>query len=216
MNAHRYTNSTAAFAHVAASFVLLIAPALAASAQQSQPNRSRRPNPIAVMRNRNAKMIEREAILSELRKPPAKAVAPTPGQLIVLKQIRDDFQQIQLLNNQMMSVAVSGNPLSHKQLADQAAEINKRASRLQSNLSLPESKKEEKSLPRQFVAVDEEIKALLITLDKHLVSFVSNSYFKNPSQLNVEQFATAGSDLQNVIELSASIKKKCKGVKQNH
>lgn len=215
MKAHENRNSTAALARVTASLILLMALAFAASAQQRRPTNPRRPDPVAVMKNRNGRMIEREAILSELRKPPAKATAPTPGQMFVLKQIRDDFQQIQLLNHQMMSAAISGNPLGYKQLADQAGEINKRANRLQNSLSLPESKEDEKSLPHQYVAVDKEIKDMLITLDKRLASFVSNPYFKNPSQLNVKQFATAGRDLQNIIELSASIKRKCKGVGQN-
>lgn len=185
---------------------------LSTSAQQRQSNRPPRPDPATTIRDRNREMIQRETIIDGLRKPPAKAV-PTREHMRILEQIGEDYVRIQILNNEIMSAAAKGDALNYERLTEQSAEITKRARRLKNNLSLPEPEESNGSLKSASTRGNEELAALLLTLDKHIGAFISNPYFKNPTVLNAQHSAAASADLQSIIEISKRVKIKCKDTK---
>jgi hypothetical protein len=49
--------------------------------------------------------------------------------------LRQDFKRIQILRNEIAHHILSGKPLDHKFIVEEAAEVNKRAGRLKTFLS---------------------------------------------------------------------------------
>lgn len=186
-------------------FVLVIS----CVAQRRQPNRQPRISPIDKVRAGNAEMIRREAILNDLKRTPDKT-APMRENMMVLKQIREDYLRLQVLNNEMMSAATRGGTLDYKHLGEQSTEINKRAQRLRKTLSLSEPEAGEDTQKHLRAGGDADLKTLLVSLDKRIINFIENPYFKNPNVINAHDSLAASADLQSIIETSHSIKKKCK------
>lgn len=173
--------------------------------------RERKTSPAERISADNAKLIERESLLRDLKKPATKP--PTdPAQARIFKQMSEDFTRLQTISRELMLVVRLGGPLDYRQLADQAAEINKRASRLKDNLVLPESEEGRKkdALNRQKNREgtdDEAVKAALTTLGERITSFTSNPYFKTPQIADINHLTAARRDLEAVLRLSKDIRK---------
>lgn len=121
-------------------------------------------------------------------------------------QIKEDFKLIQIVNNNMMETLFVKKSVDYKLISDSTEEINKRARRLQKNLSLPESE-QQKNLKYQPASNLVQLKVSLLSLDRLVMSFVKNPLFNSPGVINPELAQTARRDLENIIKFSDAIKK---------
>ncbi len=138
---------------------------------------------------------------------PIVAPKDDPARRVVVKQISEDFKDLQGLNNNMMAKAWSKPELDYRYIGDMVSQIRGKASRLKSNLALPETKDDErKQLDDSFSTV-EKFRAALLQLDRHIMSFAKNPLFQKPEVIEVELANQASKDLAAVVELSAKLKR---------
>jgi hypothetical protein len=181
-------------------------------AQQSGTSRPASPSETRRMINedtfREMMRVDRETIITA----PAKSDA---GRAAQLQQLRDDFKTIQNVNNRMMAEAWAREQLEYGHISGMISEINERATRLKTNLSLPEpdhSKRKEQPLS---IASFKEFRSALLLMDRSLMSFVRNPIFQRPNVVEIELAKQARLDLEYVIALSGSLKKHTASLK-NH
>jgi hypothetical protein len=120
-------------------------------------------------------------------------------------QVAKDFRQMQVVNNEMMSAAMTAREPDYSNIADSTSVIRECASRLKSNLALAKVGKEPAKEKRRSASSAEEMKADLLSLDRFIASFVHNPVFVRLEVLNVEHAMKARSDLEAIVELSRSI-----------
>jgi hypothetical protein len=126
-------------------------------------------------------------------------------QKLALAQIKEDFERMQVVNNEMMRVVSTSDSLDSKLVSESLEEINRRAKRLKENLRMQDV--EAKEPGDNKVAGVAEVKASLSTLDDFIMSFVQSPLFQNPKLIDANQRAKAGSDLANIIGLSRDAKR---------
>lgn len=126
-------------------------------------------------------------------------------QRLALTQIKEDFERMQVVNNQMMRVVVTSDSLDYKLVSESLDEINKRAKRLKDNLRMQETEAREHGGAKPVSVA--EVKATLATLDDFIMSFVQSPLFQNPKLIDANQRAKAESDLSNIIGISRDTKK---------
>jgi hypothetical protein len=124
-----------------------------------------------------------------------------------LEQVKKDFEELQAGYNRIVLAIASKQNLYNDSIFAAVAEINKSAVRLKENLALPHPKPGEEKAAEQSDAELTEIKKSLLTLEKHIYSFVTNPLFEMPNVLELELAGKAGRDLDRIIELSGNIKK---------
>jgi hypothetical protein len=149
----------------------------------------------------------REAQLrsAEILQPADKKNQSVPA--IPLKQMADDFKQIQVLRNSVVRHLLAEKPLDYKFITGETAEINKRAVRLAEHLQSTSAEGEKKEEPTQTEISDDQIKNALIKMCKEIDSFTENPSFKNPEVLDLKEAERARHDLREVVRLSTSINK---------
>ena len=127
--------------------------------------------------------------------------------------MKDDYKRIQVLRNDIARNLVARKPLEYKLVADQAAEINKRASRLNVYMlaRVPDEEKADSSVELK----SEEMVGALVKLCKLIDSFTENPVLKNAGTVDLKGAAKAKDDKANadrdllaIIKLSGSIRKK--------
>jgi hypothetical protein len=122
-------------------------------------------------------------------------------------QVRDDFQRIQTIYNEIVLAMSDGKTLDNKFIADAVEGINKTANRLRENLALPrvdEKEKHEKEPDLNEI----KLSASLISLCTHISNFVTNPLFESTGVLDVNLTFKASRDLNEIIELSETLKRK--------
>ena len=125
----------------------------------------------------------------------------------IQKQISDDFRDLQALNNKLMADAWARPELDYKYISGMAGQISKKAARLRSNLGLPRSKDkpEKKSVVEIASAMD--FRKELLTLDRTVMSFVTNPIFLKANIVELNRANQASRDLNAVVDLSDMLKK---------
>ena len=151
----------------------------------------------------NRRERERQLILQPL---PAKKDDDSV-RLAALKQIKEDFKNIQGLNNTMMAKAWSREELDYDYISDKVSQIRAKAVRLKTNLSLPEAEDVEKKQLDSMVTGVKEFRAALLLLDRSIMSFVTNPLFKEGNVVEVNLATKASRDLETVVQLTNRIKK---------
>ncbi len=127
--------------------------------------------------------------------------------------MKDDYKRIQVLRNDIARNLVARKPIEYKLVAEQTAEINKRASRL--NVYMQARVPEEQKLSTTDELKNEEMVGALVKLCKLIDSFTENPALKNAATIDSKEIAkakenraNADRDLLAIIKLSASIQKK--------
>lgn len=169
-------------------------------ARQARPGAGAR----AAARAKDNELYQREMALKSLGKEPR--TLSKREQLLALKEIKEDFESLQAVNNDMMRDCSEVVLLDFKLISEATTEINKRAKRLKTNLAMrlgEEDKKDEKP----SVIEGEQMKASLAKLDQLIMSFVTNPLFQNPKVLDANLSSKSGDDLEQIILLSKIIKK---------
>jgi len=129
-----------------------------------------------------------------------------------LKQVVEDFKSIQDINNRMMADVWSSQGINYDRTLKALAEISTKATRLRNTLVLPEPE----TLKRPALTVSDlkEFKSSLMLMDRFLMSFVTNPIFREHKVLEVNLATQASRDLQEVVLLSADLKKAAQRLKK--
>lgn len=131
---------------------------------------------------------------------------------LALTQIAEDYQRIQLINNRMMSGAMSRPVPIFKDIAEATAEIKRRANRMRDNLRLPAPEKSDSVKATRPLHVNDaaQMKAALLDLDRSIMSFIKNPIFKNTGVVDLEEAMKASRDLVTIIEWSQLLTKEAR------
>jgi hypothetical protein len=172
-------------------------------AQQTSAPPSEMRDPFAEVRERT----RREAQLrsAEILQPADKKNQSVPA--IPLKQMADDFKQIQILRNSVVRQLLADKPLDYKFITDETIAINKRAVRLAEHLQNAGAAPEKKEETTPTEITDDKIKDALVKMCKRIDSFTENPSFKNPEVLDLKEAERARGDLREVVRLSSNISK---------
>ena len=124
------------------------------------------------------------------------------------KKIKDDFRELQSLNNKMMADAWLQEALDYSSIADMVSKIRGKANDLKDSLSLPESEhpQTETDLKTPEVTTVRQFREKLLLLDKTIMNFVSNPVFQAANTVDVNLAKKASSDLERVISLTFNLK----------
>jgi len=128
---------------------------------------------------------------------------PQPEQR--LAELQKDFSQLQVLNRNLLTVALSNASLEPKFVSKSMAEIKKRAERLDKNLALPEPERAAQQI--ETAATSSELKPSVLKLGRLIFSFVDNPFFKEASVVDTQLTTKARRDLEDIIVLSGEIRK---------
>lgn len=139
----------------------------------------------------------------------SKELPPPPREpRLLYEQLKEDFEQLQVINNNLSTTIDSGSALDYEQIRKDAAEVNRRAARLKANFSLPEPAKGEKPKKEQGEFTPEGLKWALKALNSLVKSFVENPVFQQLQVIDVESSKRASRDLEGIIRLSEQIYKR--------
>jgi hypothetical protein len=135
--------------------------------------------------------------------------------------MKDDYKRIQVLRNDIARNLVARKPIEYKLVAEQMAEINKRASRM--NVYMQARVPEEQKLRSADELKNEEMVGALVKLCKLIDSFTENPALKNAATVDSkdvakskEDKANADRDLLAIIKLSGDIQKKSENLRAPH
>jgi len=132
--------------------------------------------------------------------------------------MKEDFSRIQVLRNDIARNLAAHKPVDYSLVAEQAREINKRASRLNVYMRAHSAEVEkENNLPE---LKSEEMIGALVRLCKLIDSFTENPALKNAATIDSkdvakakENKADADRDLLAIIKLSNSLQNKSESLK---
>jgi len=160
---------------------------------------------------RQIQRVERDQQLLLKPLPPNKE--DNSARQAALKQSKEDFKNIQGINNKMMANAWAKEELDYNSISESISQIRSKAIRLRSNLSLPEPEKEKEEKPLVLpTASVKDFRAALLRLDKSIMSFVTNPIFKESSVMEVSLATRASHDLETIIELSENLQQSAKSL----
>jgi hypothetical protein len=191
-------------------FVFCVSAAAALAAAASSPSvaqtaQAAMENAKAAEANRRAGEDARRLASWELRLLEQRKAAPRERDYnLTYAQIREDYRQLQLVNNELAR-ATSAGAADPKGVEKAVSEIRKRAARLRENLTLPEPDPKQ-TQPRPATA-PERTDHLLIILDNLVMAFVTNPIFEQGKVADVKMSKKARADLEGIIEVSDRIKK---------
>ena len=114
-------------------------------------------------------------------------------------QIKKDFESLQNLQSEIVRIYVTGKQINYRRISELASKLNLSAKRLSENLLISAEKPSEKFYKTWQ---SEDVKSLIIIIDKSIGKFVVNPIFKNLNVLETKDAEKAHFDLQNVIQLS--------------
>lgn len=123
----------------------------------------------------------------------------------VMNQVKEDFGRLQSIYNEIIVSVSDGKKLDHAFISESVAGINKCATRLKSNLALPESK--DKASGKQNVKEGVRPQPSLTLLLSQISEFVTNPMFESSGVLDLELSTRASRNLEEIIYLSESIRK---------
>jgi len=131
------------------------------------------------------------------------------------KKIKDDFRDLQSLNNKMMADAWLQDTLDYSSIADMVAKIRGKANDLKDGLSLPESENPQPDSKLPAVTTVRQFREELLLLDKTLMNFVNNPVFQAVNAVDVNQAKKASKDLDQVISLTNDLKQNAQKLRKS-
>ena len=161
----------------------------------------------ASARNRDrARAIERAEMDRLLMWAMPKDTESEATRLARFKEIKDDFRDLQSVNNKMMADAWLQDSLDYASIAEMVAKIRGRANDLKDSLSLPKPEETEPAVKMPPVTTARQFREELLLLDKTIMRFVTNPVFQAANTLDVVQAKSASQDLDQVILISGDLK----------
>jgi hypothetical protein len=122
-----------------------------------------------------------------------------------LLEIRDDFQQLQIVNTEMMKRVFVKKNISLSQIQTALSELKKRATRLKTFLAFNDNADQKTKASAIEKKAQPGISAALLKLDASVMSFVNNPLFQQMKVLDTKLAVQANNDLDEIIRLTASL-----------
>jgi hypothetical protein len=203
------------------SLALLTVSACALVLVLSTPASAQRANPIDLYNaRRNAEREEalRRRELENVRNATRAKVPVDPRRKqAVIAQIKEDFNAIQVLNNEMIRAAFAPDGLDYDSLTEKAGEMRKRANRLRESIKFSDEEGEEREHRNQETFDDVRLKTSVLVLRNMVKSFVTNPLFQQSAgSLDVQLSARATRDLRGITDLSDAIRKNARRLNKNN
>lgn len=124
-----------------------------------------------------------------------------PETVIRFEKIKVDFENIQKLQAEIIKAYTTGKQINYHKISESAAELNKKALRLEANLfnikKITDKKDEKKKTP--------SVRDLIIELDKALSNFIDNPIFKSNKVIEQKDVEKSENQLEKVIKLSETL-----------
>jgi hypothetical protein len=183
---------------------LVLSASSAGAARQFAPAPSARRNPdVERIRDQQRREMGLRRGTEEAGHPPDERAVKAAA-----KQLGEDFRRIQVIRNDVARALAAGGALDLARVSEQAAEVRKRALRMQSYLALGDQRGDDRQQQHAATAAPGEgqLKDALVRLCKRIDSFVANPRFKSPDVVDVEGNAKAGRDLREIIALSSAVR----------
>ena len=170
------------------------------------------PNPVVETEVRDNNSIRMRSIAIERAKRdsnnPTKK-EPTKEEIIKFAEIKEDFENIQKLQNQIVKSYTTGKKINYEKISDSAAELSKKALRLDANLFRAESDNRNKTKSKDEVGT-KSVRNLIIELDEAIGNFVSSPIFTNNKLIDSKLSEKTQLDLQKIIKFSETLFKEAK------
>ena len=176
---------------------LIIVLSVCVGAQAQRPT-----SPRDVVRAINQKEMDQLLFLK-----PILAPKDDPARRALVKQISEDFKELQGLNNKMMAEAWSRPELDYRYISDMVSQIRGKAARLKSNLALPQVEDEKLKEAVDSYPDAEKFRVAMLQLDRHVMRFATNPLFQKPDVIELDLAAQASRDLSVVVEVSGKLRK---------
>lgn len=132
----------------------------------------------------------------------------------VTAQVKQDFEKLQAAYNRIVLAMATKESFNLNSVLAEVADVKKYSTRLKSNLALPQPEDDGKKSVAKPPA-DGQIEESLLSLRKHIYDFITNPLFDAPAAYKIDEARKAARDLENVIELSESIRKSNKTAEEN-
>jgi cell fate (sporulation/competence/biofilm development) regulator YlbF (YheA/YmcA/DUF963 family) len=170
------------------------------------------PNPVADNEMRDGSSIRRRAIELERVKRESNKLKPresTEEQEIKFAEIKEDFENIQKLQGEIIKAYTTGRKINYEKISQSAAEMTKKTVRLDANLfdskieETVKNKDSEKTKPKI-------VRDLIIELDKVIGTFVSSPVFKNTKLVDEQSSEKSRLDLEKIFKLSDTLSREAK------
>ena len=130
-------------------------------------------------------------------------------------QINEDFQQIQMIHNEIVRLLKADKDLDYERLSDLTGDMKKRGVRLRENLALPEPD-QSVSPPTHGESVDDAlVRSSIAELHELVVNFVASPIFKNLGVVDAKEINSARVNLDNIITMSDQIKRDAKSLSKS-
>jgi hypothetical protein len=126
---------------------------------------------------------------------------------LALEELQEDFVQLQVLNKKLVLTVSQTEKVDFKFVTKSAAEINKRAERLQLNLALPEAETSVARPGLQPISDSKQLKTAVTSLGWLIYWFKKNPIFREVKVIEQQPAAKARVDLEKIIDLSLHVKK---------
>ena len=130
------------------------------------------------------------------------------------KKIKDDFRDLQSLNNKMMADAWLQDTIDYSSIAEMVSRIQNKGTDLKEGLSLPESEKPA-ALKMPTVTTVRQFREELLLLDKTIMRFVTNPVFQAANTVDVNLAKKASDDLEQIISLTSDLKQNAQKLRQS-
>lgn len=181
--------------------VIIIIPTVAAAQARNRRPTPRTPDSVREMRERDMNIRRLEIEKENGVKTTTEVSKET------VKQVNEDFARIQDINAEVMRDYVSGAVPNYKHISEAMAEINKRATRLNTSLLLPPSDAAANDQVTPVGLKRGEARSPLLDLSDLIHGFVTNPIFKNVNTIDLALGTKAKRDLEGIIDLSDKISK---------
>jgi hypothetical protein len=130
-------------------------------------------------------------------------------------QINEDFQQIQMIHNEIVRLLKTDKELDYERLSDLSGDMKKRGVRLRENLALPEPDQPVSPTTRGENVDDKLVRSSIAELHELVVSFVASPIFKNLGVVDAKQINSARVNLDNIITTSDQIRRDAKSLSKS-
>ena len=167
------------------------------------------------MNRDRARSIERAEMDRLLLWSVPKDKEPEAVRLSRAKKIKDDFRDLQALNNKMMADAWLQETLDYSSIGDMVSKIRGKANDLKDGLSLPQSDNPQSDLKMPAVSSVRQFREQLLLLDKAIMSFVNNPVFQAANTVDVNLAKKASGDLEQVLLLTVDLKQNAQKLRKS-
>jgi cell fate (sporulation/competence/biofilm development) regulator YlbF (YheA/YmcA/DUF963 family) len=170
------------------------------------------PNPVADNEMRDGNSIRRRALELERVKRESNKLKPresTKEQEIKFAEIKEDFENIQKLQGEIIKTYTTGKKINYEKISQSAAEMTKKTVRLDANLFdskievTVKNKDSENAKPKK-------VRELIIELDKVIGVFVGSPVFKNTKLVDEQSSEKSRLDLEKIFKLSDTLSREAK------